>query len=162
MLFLLYYCYSKQLIERANMSKQIQYAGYSTLKDGSIKFRTATDEKRIYQLEAFGEAVCMTLLPKVVATKAEAAKQLLSINHCANDPAIVDFYVQNARDENPFKRKARVVKITVPSTAMVQLTGAKVRVGRGVFAKVYPEIAMTPKQAERIREEFNAKGKELA
>ena len=142
--------------------KQIQYAGYSTLKDGSIKFRTATDEKRIFQLEAHGEAVCMTLLPKVVATKSEAAKQLLAMSHCANDPAIVDFYVQNARDENPFKRKARVVKIAVPTTAMVQLTGAQVKVSRGVFGKVYPEIAMTPSQAERIRNEFNAKNKAVA
>ena len=142
--------------------KQIQYAGYSTLKDGSIKFRTATDEKRIYQLEAHGEAVCMTLLSKVVATKSEAAKQLLAMNHCANDTAIVDFYVQNARDENPFKRKARVVKVTVPTTAMVELTGARVKVSRGVFGKVYPEIAMTPKQAEQVRAEFNAKAKELA
>lgn len=142
--------------------KQIQYAGYSTLRDGSIKFRTATDEKRIFQLEAFGEAVCMTLLPKVVATKSEAAKQLLAMNHCANDPAIVDFYVQMARDENPFKKKARVVKVTVPNRAIAELTGAKVKVSRGVFGKVYPEIAMTPKQAERIREEFNAKNKDLA
>lgn len=141
--------------------KQIQYAGYSTLKDGSIKFRTATDQKRVFQLEAFGEAVCMTLLPKVVTTKAEAAKQLLAINHAGNDPAIVDFYVQNAKDENPFKRSARVVKITVPTTAMVQLVGAQVKVSRGVFGKVYPEIPMTPKQAEQIRNEFNARAKDL-
>ena len=142
--------------------KQIQYAGYSTLKDGTIKFRTATDQKRVFQLEAHGEAVCMTLLPKVVTSKSEAAKQLLAINHAGNDPAIVDFYVQNARDENPFKRKARVVKVSVPSTAMVQLTGAMVKVSRGVFGKVYPEIPMTPKQAERIRNEFNAQAKDLA
>lgn len=139
--------------------KQIQYAGYSTLKDGSIKFRTATDEKRINQLEAFGEAVCMTLLPRVVATKSEAAKQLLAINHCSNDPAIVDFYVQNARDENPFKKTARVVKVTVPNRAIAELTGATVKVSRGVFGRVYPEIPMTPAQAERIRQEFNAKNK---
>jgi VCBS repeat-containing protein len=141
--------------------KQIQYAGYSILKDGTWKFRTATDEKRIFQLEAHGEAVCMTLLPKVVTSKSEAAKQLLAMSHCANDPAIVDFYVQNAKDENPFKRKARVVKVTVPSTAMVQLVGAQVKVSRGVFGKVYPEIPMTPKQAERIRNEFNARAKDL-
>ena len=140
--------------------KQIQYAGYSTLPDGSIKFRTASDEKRIFQLEAFGEAVCMTLLPKIVATKAEAAKELLAMNHCGTDPAIVDFYVQMAKDENPFKRKARVVKVKVPTRAMSELTGATVRVGRGVFGRVFPEIAMTPKQAERIRNEFNAKNKE--
>jgi hypothetical protein len=143
------------------MSKQIQYAGYSTLKDGSIKFRTASDQKRIYQLESFGEAVCMTLLPRVVASKSEAAKQLLAMNHCSNDPAVVDFYVQNAKDENPFKKTARVVKVTVPNRAIAELTGATVKVSRGVFGKVYPEIAMTPAQAEKIRDEFNAKNKAL-
>lgn len=142
--------------------KQIQYAGYSTLKDGTIKFRTATDEKRIFQLEAHGEAVCMILLSKVVTSKSEAAKQLLAMSHCANDPAIVDFYVQNAKDENPFKRKARVVKITVPNSAMVQLVGAQVKVARGALNKVYPEIKMTPKQAEQVRNEFNAKHKDVA
>jgi hypothetical protein len=141
--------------------KSIQYAVYSTLKDGSIKFRTATDEKRIYQLEAHGEAVCMTLLPKIVTSKSEAAKQLLAINHAGNDPAIVDFYVQMAKDENPFKRKARVVKVTVPSQAMVELTGATVKVGRGALGRVFPEIKMTPKQAEQIRNEFNARAKDL-
>jgi hypothetical protein len=142
--------------------KQIQYAGYSTLKDGSIKFRTATDQKRVFQLEAHGEAVCMILLSKVVTSKSEAAKQLLAMSHCGNDPAIVDFYVQMAKDENPFKRKACVVKVSVPTTAMVQLTGAQVKVSRGVFGKVYPEIPMTPKQAERIRNEFNAAWKDVA
>jgi hypothetical protein len=101
----------------------------------------------------------MTLLPKIVATKAEAAKELLAMNHCATDPAVVDFYVQMARDENPFKKTARVVRVTVPTRAMSELTGAKVTVGRGVFGRVYPEIAMTPKQAERIRNEFNAKNR---
>ena len=141
--------------------KQIQYAGYSTLKDGSIKFRTATDEKRIYQLEAHGEAVCMTLLAKIVTSKSEAAKQLLAMSHCANDPAIVDFYVQNARNENPFKRKARVVKVTVPNSAMVQLVGAQVKVARGALGRVYPEIKMTPRQADEHRAAFNAKNKDL-
>ena len=108
--------------------KQIQYAGYSILKDGTWKFRTATDEKRIYQLESFGEAVNMILLPKPVASKSEAAKQLLAMDYKSNDSAAVDFFVQNAKDENPFKRSARVVKVTVPNSALVQLVGAKVKV----------------------------------
>lgn len=110
------------------MSKQIQYAGYSVLKDGTMKFRTATDEKRIYQLEAFGEAVNMILLPKAVTSKSEAAKALLAMDYKSDDPAAVDFFVQNAKDDNPFKRKARVVKITVPNSALVQLVGARVQV----------------------------------
>ena len=141
--------------------KQIQYAGYSILKDGTWKFRTATDQKRVFQLEAFGEAVYMISI-KPVETKSQAAKELLAMSYMAKDQACVDFFVQHARDENPFKRSARVVKITVPNTAMVELVGARVKVNRGVFGKVYPEIPMTPKQAERIRNEFNARAKDLA
>ena len=140
--------------------KSIQYAGYSILRDGTWKFRTATDQKRIFQLESFGEEVYMVGITPV-ATKSEAAKALLAMDYMAKDQACVDFFVQHARDENPFKRSARVVKITVPNRDMVELTGAQVRVNRGVFAKVYPEIPMTPKQAERIRNEFNAQAKDL-
>jgi hypothetical protein len=139
--------------------KQIQYAGYSILKDGTWKFRTATDEKRIYQLEAFGESVYMIGI-RPVATKSQAAKELLAMDYMGKDQACVDFFTQFAKDENPFKKTARVVKITVPNRAVAELTGATVKVSRGVFGKVYPEIAMTPKQAERIRNEFNAKNKE--
>jgi hypothetical protein len=140
--------------------KQIQYAGYSILKDGTWKFRTATDQKRVFQLEAFGEAVYMVGI-KPVATKSQAAKELLAMDYMAKDQACVDFFVQHAKDENPFKRSARVVKITVPTTAMAELTGSQVKVSRGVFGKVYPEIPMTPKQAEQIRNEFNAAWKDL-
>ena len=141
--------------------KQIQYAGYSILKDGTWKFRTATDQKRVFQLEAFGEAVYMVSI-KPVATKSQAAKELLAMDYMGKDQACVDFFVQHARDENPFKRSARVVKITVPSQAMVELTGATVKVGRGALGRVYPEIKMTPMQAEQHRAAFNAKNKDLA
>jgi len=140
--------------------KQIQYAGYSILKDGTWKFRTATDQKRVFQLESFGEAVYMIGI-KPVETKSQAAKELLAMSYMAKDQACVDFFVQHARDENPFKRSARVVKITVPTTAMVELTGATVKVGRGALGKVFPEIAMTPRQADEHREAFNAKNKDL-
>ena len=141
--------------------KQIQYAGYSILKDGTWKFRTATDQKRVFQLEAFGEAVYMVSI-KPVATKSQAAKELLAMDYMGKDQACVDFFVQHARDENPFKRSARVVKITVPSQAMVELTGATVKVGRGALGRVFPEIKMTPRQADEHREAFNAKNKDLA
>jgi len=140
--------------------KQIQYAGYSILKDGTWKFRTATDQKRVFQLEAFGESVYMVSI-KPVETKSQAAKELLAMDYMGKDQACVDFFVQHARDKNPFKRSARVVKITVPTTAMVELTGATVKVSRGALGKVYPEIKMTPKQAEQIRNEFNARAKNL-
>jgi hypothetical protein len=141
--------------------KSIQYAGYSILKDGTWKFRTATDQKRVFQLEAFGESVYMIGI-KPVATKSQAAKELLAMDYMGKDQACVDFFVQHAKDGNPFKRSARVVKVTVPSQALVELTGAQVKVGRGALGRVFPEIKMTPKQAEQHRAEFNARAKDLA
>ena len=140
--------------------KSIQYAGYSILKDGTWKFRTATDQKRVFQLESFGESVYMVSI-KPVETKSQAAKELLAMDYMGKDQACVDFFVQHAKDENPFKRSARVVKITVPSRAMAELTGATVKVSRGALGRVFPEIKMTPKQAEQIRNEFNARAKDL-
>jgi hypothetical protein len=99
---------------------------------------------------------------KPVETKSQAAKELLAMDYMGKDQACVDFFVQHARDENPFKRSARVIKITVPSRAMAELTGATVKVSRGALGKVYPEIKMTPKQADEHRAAFNAKNKELA
>ena len=79
------------------MSKQIQYAGYSIVKDGTWKFRTATDEKRIAQLEAFGESVYMVSI-RPVNTKGAAAKELLAMDYMGKDPACVAFFVKHVKD----------------------------------------------------------------
>lgn len=138
----------------------IIYAGYSRDKSGKMRFRTATTQKRVFQLEALGEEVYMVIINDVY-TKSAAAKELLRVNHANGAKELEAFYVAQVRDENPFKKTARLVKVTVPNRAIAELTGATVKVSRGVFGKVYPEIAMTPAQAERIREEFNAKNKAL-
>ena len=49
-----------------------------------------------------------------------------------------------------------------PSKAMVELVGAQVQVSRGPFGRVFPEIKMTPKQAEKTRQEQNAKWAHLS
>ena len=118
------------------MSKQIQYAGYSILKDGTWKFRTATDEKRIFQLEAFGESVYMVSI-KPVATKGAAAKELLAMDYMGKDPECVAFFVKHAKDENPFKaKKARTVKVKRSELAEDD------------------DVKLTPKQAAKARAEF--------
>lgn len=130
--------------------KQIQYAGYSILKDGTWKFRTATDEKRIFQLEAFGESVYMVSI-KPVSTKGAAAKELLSMDYMGKNPECVAFFVKHARDENPFKKTTRVVKLKVPSVAMQKLVGAEIE-----------EEPMTRKEAARLRAEWNRKHAHLS
>ena len=119
------------------MSKQIQYAGYSIVKDGTWKFRTATDAKRIAQLEAFGESVYMVSI-RPVATKGAAAKELLAMDYMGKDPACVAFFVKHARDENPFARpkKARTVKVKRSELAEDD------------------DVKLTPKQAAKARAEF--------
>jgi len=119
------------------MSKQIQYAGYSIAKDGAWRFRTATDEKRIFQLEAFGESVYMVSI-KPVVTKGAAAKELLAMDYMGKNPECVAFFVKHARDENPFvkPKKARTVKIKRSELA------------------TNDDEKLTPKQAAKVRAEF--------
>jgi hypothetical protein len=127
------------------MSKQIQYAGYSIVKDGTWKFRTATDEKRIFQLEAFGESVYMVSI-KPVATKGAAAKELLAMDYMGKDPECVAFFVKHAKDENPFKpKKARTVKVKVSKSDPVE----------SYFLAVEADQPISRKEAARLRAEFN-------
>jgi hypothetical protein len=127
------------------VSKQIQYAGYSIVKDGTWKFRTATDAKRIAQLEAFGESVYMVSI-KPVNTKGAAAKELLAMDYMGRDPECVAFFVKHARDENPFKpKKARTVKVKVSKSDPVE----------AYFLAVEADQPISRKEAARLRAEFN-------
>jgi len=128
------------------VSKQIQYAGYSIVKDGTWKFRTATDEKRIYQLEAFGESVYMVSI-RPVDTKGAAAKELLAMDYMGKDPECVAFFVKHAKDENPFAKpkKARTVKVKVSKSDAVE----------AYFLAVEADQPVSRKEAARLRAEFN-------
>jgi hypothetical protein len=129
------------------MKDAIIYAGYSRLADGTMKFRTATSEARVNQLVAFGEEVHMILINGVYS-KSSAAKELLRLDHANGAKELEKFYTAQVRDENPFKKTARLVKVTVPNNAMVHLVGAQVKVEK-----------MTAKEAAKIRAEFNARVK---
>jgi len=128
------------------VSKQIQYAGYSILKDGTWKFRTATDEKRIYQLEAFGESVYMVSI-KPVTTKGAAAKELLAMDYMGKNPECVAFFVKHARDENPFAKPKK--------TVTVKITKSKSDPVEDYFYRVEADLPISRKEAARIRAEFN-------
>ena len=125
------------------MKDAIIYAGYSRQADGTMKFRTATNEARVNQLVAFGEEVHMILINGVYS-KSSAAKELLRLDHANGARELEKFYAAQVRDENPF----RVVKLKVPSVAMQKLVGAQVE-----------EEPLTAKEARKIRAEFNRKVK---
>jgi hypothetical protein len=125
------------------MKDAIIYAGYSRLADGTMKFRTATTQKRVDQLVAMGEEVHMRIIPDVYS-KSAAAKELLRLDHANGAKELEKFYTKQVKDENPF----RVVKLKVPSVAMQQLVGAQIE-----------EQPLTAKEAAKIRAEFNRKVK---
>jgi hypothetical protein len=115
------------------------------VKDGTWKFRTATDAKRIAQLEAFGESVYMVSI-RPVATKGAAAKELLAMDYMGKNPECVAFFVKHARDENPFKpKKARTVKVKVSKSDPVE----------AYFLAVEADQPISRKEAARLRAEFN-------
>ena len=106
------------------MSKLISFVGYSRVA-GELKFRTATDEKRISQLEKLGDTdINMVALPEAM-TKSAAAKWALTAEfftkstECGQD--VFSLFTTNAKDENPFaavKAKKEVkVRVKVAKTA---------------------------------------------
>ena len=128
------------------MKDAIIYAGYSRQADGTMKFRTATNEARVNQLVSFGEEVHMILIDPVYS-KSAAAKELLRLDHANGAKELEQFYTKFVRDENPF----RVVKLRVPSVAMQQLVGAEIE-----------EEPMTRKEAAHLRAEWNRKHAHLS
>jgi len=132
------------------MKDAIIYAGYSRLADGTMKFRTATNEARVNQLVGFGEEVHMILINPVYS-KSAAAKELLRLDHANGAKELEAFYVAQVRDENPFKKTTRVVKVTVPNTAMVHLVGAQTKTEE-----------LSTAEARKVRNEWNRKHAHLS
>ena len=132
------------------MKDAIIYAGYSRLADGTMKFRTATNEARVNQLVAFGEEVHMILINGVYS-KSAAAKELLRLDHANGAKELEKFYTAQVRDENPFKKPTRVVKLKVPSVAMQQLVGARIETKE-----------LTTAEARKVRNEWNRKHAHLS
>jgi hypothetical protein len=130
------------------MSKLISFAGVSRV-NGVLKFRTAVSPARITQLQKLGDTdVEMVILRgPALTTKSQAAKQLLAQNF-SDDAEILALLTAVATDDNPFaKPKARTVRVRA----------RKIKVSK--VAVEADDIRLTPRQAAKIREEFNAKVK---
>ena len=126
------------------MKDAIIYAGYSRDKAGNMRFRTATTQKRVDQLVALGEEVHMRIINDVYS-KSAAAKELLRLDHANGAKELEAFYTAQVRDDNPFaKPKARTVRVRA----------RKVKVSKA--AAETNDIKLTPRQAAKVREEFNA------
>jgi hypothetical protein len=147
----------------------VQFAGFSRVA-GELKFRTANDTKRIDQLRKLGDTDVVILQLPTDMTKIEAAEYVLT-NLAVSYP---DFATAEAETllasivDRTGKIK-RPVKVTVPSTAMVKLTGAKIKVTKKsadeagvVYKKIpgtnhvikYEKNPISPKEAGKLRAEF--------
>ena len=91
------------------MSKLISFAGYSRVA-GELKFRTATDEKRIEQLAKLGDTdINIVKLSTPVATKNEAVKAVIQLYGNA-EAEVTEFLTAQVKDENPFAKPAKAKK----------------------------------------------------
>ena len=91
------------------MSKLISFAGYSRVA-GELKFRTATDEKRIEQLAKLGDTdINIIKLAAPVATKNEAVKAVIQLYGNA-EAEVTEFLTAQVKDENPFAKPAKARK----------------------------------------------------
>ena len=103
------------------MSKFITFAGTSRV-DGVLKFRTATDEKRIAQLARLNDTeINLVELQPPAFGKQDAVKALLAMGFGEGDAEVTELLTGMVKDENPFvkapKAKAKkevVVKVKAP------------------------------------------------
>jgi hypothetical protein len=86
-----------------------------------------------------------------VYSKSSAAKELLRLDHARGVKELEQFYSTQVRDENPFKKTTRVVKVKVPNMAMVHLVGAQVETEE-----------LSTAEARKIRNEWNRKHAHLS
>ena len=100
------------------MKETIKFAGYSQGTDGKIKFRTATNAAPLHQLHLQGEAVDMVEIAPV-ASKPEAAQELLKLGHAQANTAVQAIYARKAKDA-VVAVKAGQVKIAATVDAVAE------------------------------------------
>ena len=126
------------------MSKTILFAGVSRV-DGQLKFRGANDIKRVDQLRKLGDTDIEVRFLGREMTKAEAAQNLLDMNF-ANGRADIEALLTGVATSETVSKPKKSATVKVKSSKKAP-----------VAVKSDSEIKLTPKEAERIRAEFNAK-----
>jgi hypothetical protein len=124
------------------MSKAIYFAGVSRVA-GVLKFRTAASPARFQQLGKLGDTD-VEMINVNCATKSQAAKELLSRNFANGRADIEALLVSVASDDNPF---------APPKTGTVKVRARGIRITKA--AAETDDIKLTPKQAAKVRAEFN-------
>jgi hypothetical protein len=127
------------------MSKAIYFAGVSRL-NGELKFRTAQSPARFQQLTKLGDTEVE--MSSVNADSKEAAAQELLDRGFANGRAEIQALLESVAGKTSAPRKSGTVRVRA----------RKVKVSKA--AAEADDIKLTPRQAAKVREEFNARLKE--
>lgn len=116
------------------MSKLISFAGTSRVA-GVLKFRTATDEKRVEQLAKLGDTdINIIKLATPVATKNEAVKAVIQLYGNA-EAEVTNFLAAQVKDENPFAKAPKAKKEVTVKVKAVKAKKAKSSEPRELSAK---------------------------
>jgi len=119
------------------MSNFITYAGTSRVA-GVLKFRTATDEKRIAQLARLNDTeINLVELQPPVFGKQDAVKALLAMGFGEGDAEVLALLTGMVKDENPFAKpaKAKAKKEVVVKVRVAKARKPKANEPRELSAK---------------------------
>jgi hypothetical protein len=119
------------------MSNFITYAGTSRVA-GVLKFRTATDQKRIAQLARLNDTeINLVELQPPAFGKADAAKSLLAMGFGEGDAEVLALLSGMVKDENPFVKpaKAKAKKEVVVEVKIAKSRKAKANEPKELSAK---------------------------
>jgi hypothetical protein len=127
----------------------VKFAGFSRLQ-GALKFRTANDTKRIDQLRKLGDTDVVILELPEEMTKNDAAKFVLNN---LNLGYMVDVAEATGLLTGVISDKKVAKTVTVKKTSKIKISKR---------AAEADDVKLTPKQAARVREEWNAQHAHLS
>ena len=127
----------------------VKFAGFSRLQ-GALKFRTANDTKRIDQLRKLGDTDVVILELPEEMSKNDAAKFVLNN---LNLGYMVDVAEATELLTGVISDKKTAKTVTVKKTSKIKISKR---------AAEADDVKLTPKQAARVREEWNAQHAHLS
>ena len=127
----------------------VQFAGFSRLQ-GELKFRTANDTKRINQLRKLGDTDVVILELPEEMSKNDAAKHVLNN---LNLGYMVDVAEATELLTGVISNEKVAKTVTVKKTSKIKISKR---------AAEADDVKLTPKQAARVRDEWNAQHAHLS
>ena len=127
----------------------VKFAGFSRLQ-GALKFRTANDTKRINQLRKLGDTDVVILELPEEMSKNDAAKHVLNnlnLGYMVDVAEATELLTGVISD----KKVAKTVTVKKASKIKISKRAAEA-----------DDVKLTPKQAARVREEWNAQHAHLS